>query len=59
MIQGMNQFPQPGHPEMVVPGEERPGRSLVGGLPRTHVHRITIDTIMLFRAVERLAGKTW
>jgi hypothetical protein len=26
----------------VVPGEERPGRSLVGGLPRTDLHRINV-----------------
>jgi hypothetical protein len=38
----MDQFPQAGRPETVVPGEERLGRSLVGGLPRTYLHRITL-----------------
>ena len=42
MIQGMNQFPQPGPPQTVVPGEKRLGRSLVGGLPRTDLHRINV-----------------
>jgi hypothetical protein len=32
MVQGMDQFPQPGRPETVVPVQERLGRSLVGGL---------------------------
>jgi hypothetical protein len=38
MIQGMNQFPQAGHPETVVPGKERLGSSLTGGLPLPDVH---------------------
>jgi len=42
MIQGMDQFPQAGPPQTVVPGEERPGRSPVGGLPRTDLHRINL-----------------
>ena len=47
MIQGMDQFPQTGRPDAVVPGEERLGRSLVGGLPRTDLHRI--NTIAMTR----------
>jgi hypothetical protein len=43
MIQGMNQFPQPGHPQSGVPGEKRLGRSLVGGLARTDPHRINVS----------------
>ena len=42
MIQGMNQFPQPGPPETVVPGKKRLGSSLVGGLSRSDLHRINI-----------------
>jgi hypothetical protein len=42
MIQGMNQFPQPGPPQTVVPGKKRLGRSLVGGLPRTDLHRVNV-----------------
>jgi len=38
----MNQFPQMGHRETVVPGKKRLGRRLVGGLPRTHLHRINL-----------------
>jgi hypothetical protein len=45
MIQGMDQFPQPGHPETVVPGKKRLGRSLVGGLPRTDLHRINVTAV--------------
>jgi len=43
MVQGMDQFPQARRPETVVPGQERLGRSLVGGLPRTHLHRATLS----------------
>ena len=42
MIQRVGQFSQPGPPEAVVPGQERLGRSLVGGLPRTDLHRINV-----------------
>jgi hypothetical protein len=42
MIQGTNQFSQPGRPETVVPGKKRLGSSLVGGLPRSDLHRINI-----------------
>jgi hypothetical protein len=42
MIQGMNQFPQPGPPQTVVPGKKRLGSSLVGGLPRSDLHRLNI-----------------
>jgi hypothetical protein len=45
MVQGMDQFPQPGRPETVVPVQERFGHSLVGGLPRTHLHRITLSAM--------------
>jgi hypothetical protein len=38
----MDQFLQPGHTQTVVPGQERPGRSLVSGLPRTDLHRINV-----------------
>jgi hypothetical protein len=38
----VDQFSQPGCPEAVVPGEECLGRSLVGGLPRTDLHRINV-----------------
>ena len=33
MVQGMDQFSQAGRPQAVVPGQERLGRRLVGGLP--------------------------
>jgi len=42
MIQRIDQFSQPGHPHTVVPGEERPGRRLADGLPRTDLHRINV-----------------
>jgi len=42
MIQRMDQFLQAGPPQTVVPGKERPGRNLVGGLPRTNLHRINV-----------------
>ena len=42
MIQGVNQFAQPGHPEAVVPGKERLGHSPVGGLPRTNLHQMNV-----------------
>jgi len=42
MIQGTNQFSQPGRPETVVPGKKRLGSSLVGGLPRSDLHRLNI-----------------
>jgi hypothetical protein len=42
MIQGMNQFSQPGHPETAVPDKKRLGSGLVGGLPRSDLHRINI-----------------
>ena len=45
MIQGMDQFPQTGHPETAMPGEERLHRSLVGGLPRTDLHRINVTAM--------------
>ena len=44
IIQGMNQFPQPGPPQTVVPGKKRLGSSPVGGLPRPDLHRINITT---------------
>jgi hypothetical protein len=42
IVQGMDQFLQPGRTQTVVPGQERPGRSLVSGLPRTDLHRINV-----------------
>jgi len=39
VIQGMNQFPQPGRSQIVVPGRNV-CRHLVGGLPRTNPHCI-------------------
>ena len=50
IIQGMDQFPQTRHPETVVPGKKRLGRRLVGGLPRTNVHRTNV-TAMEKRAI--------
>ncbi len=41
----MDQFSQPGYPETVVPGQEHLGRSLVGGLPRTDLHRINVTAM--------------
>jgi hypothetical protein len=38
MVQGMGQFSQPGHPDTLVPGQERPGRSLIGGLPSMNLY---------------------
>jgi len=45
MVQGMDQFSQAGRPQAVVPGQERLGRRLVGGLPRTDPHRINVTTM--------------
>jgi hypothetical protein len=42
MVQGMSQFPQPGPPQTVVPGKKRLSSSLVGGLPRSDLHRINV-----------------
>jgi hypothetical protein len=42
VIQRMNQFSQPGPPETAVPGEKCAGSGLVGGLPRSDLHRINI-----------------
>lgn len=42
MVEGMDEFPQPGHPGAVVPGEERLGRPLVGAPPRTDPHRLNV-----------------
>jgi hypothetical protein len=52
MIQGMHQFSQAGRPETVVPGKERLGNGLVGGLPRPDLHRINITA-------RRKARKPW
>jgi hypothetical protein len=38
MVQGMDQFSQPGYPKTAVPGKKLPGCRLVGGLPRTDLH---------------------
>lgn len=38
----MDQFSQAGRAEAVMPGQERLGRGLVGGLPRGDVHRINV-----------------
>jgi hypothetical protein len=45
MVQRIDQFPQAGYPQTVVPGQERAGRSLVGGLPRTDLHCINLTTM--------------
>ena len=42
MVKGMDQFSQAGRAEAVMPGQERLGRGLVGGLPRADVHRINV-----------------
>ena len=42
MIQRAGQFSQPGHPETVAAGKKLLGRSLVGGFPRTDLHRINV-----------------
>ena len=41
----MDQFPQAGPPETVVPGQKHLGRSLVGGLPRANVHCTTVTAM--------------
>ena len=38
----MDQFSQAGRAEAVMPGQERLGRGLVGGLPQADVHRINV-----------------
>ena len=42
IIQRMDHLPQPGHPQTAVLGKKRLGRRLVGGLPRTNVHRSNV-----------------
>jgi hypothetical protein len=55
----MNQFSQPGYPQTAVPGQEGPGCSLIGDIPRTDPHHINLTarqngaTALLTR--ERLA----
>jgi hypothetical protein len=53
IIQGMDHFPQSRHPEAVVPSKKLPGRRLVGGHPRTNVHRTNV-TAMEKRAIALL-----
>jgi hypothetical protein len=45
MIQGMDQFPEPGYPKTALPGKKLPGRRLVSGLPRTDLHRINVTAM--------------
>src|SRR6516164_2406682 len=42
IIQRVEELPQASPAGVVVPGEERPGSFLIGGLPRTNLHRITV-----------------
>jgi hypothetical protein len=42
MVEGMEEFPKAGHPGTVVLGEERLGSRMVGGFPRTDLHRINV-----------------
>ena len=41
----MDQFSQPGYPQTMVPAQERLDRNLVGGLPRTDLHRINVTAM--------------
>jgi hypothetical protein len=45
MVEGMDQFPKAGRTDAVVPGQERLDRSMVGDLPRTDIHRITVTAM--------------
>jgi hypothetical protein len=45
MIQRAGQFSQAGHPETVVAGKKLLGRSLIGGVPRTDLHRINVTAM--------------
>ena len=42
MLEGMDEFPQPGHPGAVMPGEERLCSRLVGRFSRPDLHRINV-----------------
>ncbi len=57
MIQRAGQLSQAGHPETVVAGKELLGRSLVGGLPRTDLHRPNV-TAMEQGTIARRPGGT-
>jgi hypothetical protein len=45
MIQRADEFSQAGHPQTVVPGKKLLGRRLVGGHPRTNVHRTNVTSM--------------
>jgi hypothetical protein len=45
VIQGMNQFSQPGRPETAVPGEKCAGSGLVGGLPRSDPAACAVEAL--------------
>ena len=45
MIQRADQFSQAGYPETIMPDKKLLGRSLVGGLPRTDLHRINLTAM--------------
>jgi hypothetical protein len=40
-----DQFSQAGYPETIMPDKKLLGRSLVGGLPRTDLHRINLTAM--------------
>jgi hypothetical protein len=42
VVERIEEFPEAGGAEDVVPGQERPGRRLVGALPRADPHRLTV-----------------
>jgi hypothetical protein len=44
MVEGMEEFPEAGHPDAAVPGEERLGSRLVSGFPRADVHCINLTS---------------
>jgi len=50
MAEGMQDFPEAGHPGTAVPGEKRLGRRLVSGFPRTDLHRINVTVAGLAQA---------
>ena len=56
MIQRAGQFSQASHPETVVAGKKLLSRSLVGGFPRTDLHRINV-TAMEQGMIARRPGK--
>jgi len=53
----MDQFPKAGRTDAVVPGQERLDRSMVGDLPRTDIHRITVTATQ--EAARAQPSRTW